>query len=153
MSGLPIPITRMLPLLALALHAGAAAAPNCGLAAPPPGAGIDRQMGVLLKVYPRTPDIGPDYAGCQTLWAQVGDGWETLTVVHYAAGHVVRVENPAVPRDPVEQCLVEHGAVVRGDPELCGQLDDMRFESLPPGCDDAADDSGDAGRAASCVRA
>jgi len=151
MSGIPIPMTRLLPLLALALHAGAFAAPNCGLAEPPPGAGIDRTMGVLLKVYPRTPDIGPDYAGCQTLWAQSGDGWETLTVVHYAAGHVVRVENPAVPHDPVEQCLVEDGAVVRGDPGLCAQLDDMRFESLPPACLDAADGAGPA--APSCVRA
>jgi hypothetical protein len=151
MSGIPIPIIRMLPFLALALHAGAAAAPNCGLATPPPGAGIDRQMGVLLKVYPRTPDIGPDYAGCQTLWAQAGDGWETLTIVHYAAGHVVRVENPAVPHDPVEQCLVERGAVVRGDPGLCAQLDDMRFESLPPEC---AGEAGAAAQAAgACVRA
>ena len=142
---------RLLALLALSMHAGAGAAPNCGLAAPPPDAGVDRHMGVLLKVYPRTPDIGPDYAGCQTLWAQAGDGWETLTVVHYAAGHVVRVENPAVPHDPVEQCLVERGAVVRGDRELCAQLDDMRFESLPPGCLDEA--GAGAPKPTACVRA
>jgi hypothetical protein len=129
---------RMLFLLALVLPAGAAlAAPNCGLAAPPPGAGIDRQMGILLKIHPRTPDIGPDYGGCQTLWAQSGDGWEVLTVAHYEAGHVVRVENPAVPHDPVEQCVLKNGAVLRGDPELCSQLDEMRFESLPADCLDA----------------
>jgi len=153
MSGFPTFMIRSLPLLALALHAaaGAGAAPNCGLAVPPPDAGVDRQMGVLLKVYPRTPAIGPDYAGCQTLWAQAGDGWETLTIVHYAAGHVVRVENPAVPHDPVEQCLVERGAVVRGDPDLCAQLDDMRFESLPPEC--AGDAAAAAREAAACVRA
>jgi len=149
-------LVRMLPLLALALHAGAAAgpaagAPNCGLAEPPPAAGSDHYMGVLLKVYPRTPDIGPDYAGCQTLWAQSSDGWETLKVVHYAAGHVVRVENPAVPHDPVEQCLVENGAVVRGDPDLCAQLDEMRLESLPPACADTAAPA--AAPASSCVRA
>ena len=142
---------RILVFLALALCAavavaGAAPAPNCALAAPPAGAGVDRHMGVLLKVYPRNPDIKPDYAGCQTLWAQSGNGWETLTVVHYAAGHVVRVENPALPHDPIEQCLVERGSVVHGDPELCAQLDDMRFESLPAGCEDAAEGT------AECVR-
>jgi len=129
--------SRSILSLALLLHAGlVAAAPgvNCNLDAPPAEAGVDRYLGVLLKVYPRTPDIGPDYAGCQTLWAQTSDGWEVLGVAHFAGGRVVRVENPATPHDPVEQCLVRDGAVVRGDPELCAQLDDMRFESLPAGC-------------------
>lgn len=156
---------RNLILAALALHAGAvppavsaaepaavpgaAGAPNCALAAPPAQAGVDRHLGVLLKVYPRNPDIGPDYAGCQTLWAQAVDGWETITVVHYRAGHVVRVENPAVAGDPVEQCLVRDGAVVRGDPALCAQLDDMRLQSLPADCMDA--DGSGAGPETHCV--
>ena len=141
-------IPRHTAILALALHACAAAAPasgptsapvpagapNCGLTAPPAAAGVDRHMGVLLKIYPRNPDIGPDYGGCQTLWAQSGDGWETVTVVRYQAGHVASVDNPALPQDPVGQCLVRAGAVLRGDPELCAQLDDMRFESLPAAC-------------------
>jgi hypothetical protein len=111
-------------------------APNCALAAPPPDAGIDMYMGMLLKIYPRNPDIGPAYSGCQTLWSQSDDGWERITVTHYATGHVVRVDSPATPHDPVEACLLEHGAVVRGDPDLCAQLDDMRFESLPADCAD-----------------
>jgi hypothetical protein len=141
---------RTAALLALILpvpHAGAApvapsatqAAPNCALAAPPAGAGVDRHMGALLKVYPRGPDIGRAYSGCQTLWLQSGDGWETLTVLHYANGRVARVENPAVPHDPVEACLVRNGIVEQGDPELCGQLDDMRIESLPAACLDRPD--------------
>jgi hypothetical protein len=133
-------IPRHTAILALALHVCAAAtpvpapAPNCGLTTPPATAGVDRHMGVLLKIYPRNPDIGPDYGGCQTLWAQSGDGWETVTVVRYAAGHVTRVDNPALPQDPVGQCLVRGGVVESGDPELCAQLDDMRFESLPAAC-------------------
>ena len=151
MPGFPTLMIRSLPLLALALLAAAGAAPNCGLAVPPPDAGVDHHMGMLLKVYPRTPAIGPAYDGCQTLWAQAIDGWVTLTIVHYAAGRVVRVENPAMPNDPVEQCVIERGAVVRGDPGLCAQLDDMRFESLPPEC---AGDAGAAAReGAACVRA
>ena len=161
--------TARIPILAaLALHAGAVAtaaavpsavptavpdaagAVNCALVAPPAQAGVDRHLGVLLKVYPRNPDIGPDYAGCQTLWAQASDGWETITVVHYRAGHVIRVESPAVAGDPVEQCLVSDGAVVRGDPALCAQLDDMRVESLPADCLDA--DGSGAGPEAHCVR-
>lgn len=118
-----------------------AAAPNCALAAPPVDAGIDRQMGVLLKIYPRSPDIGAGYAGCQTLWAQSDEGWEVLTVLHYQAGHVVRVENPARAGDPVEQCRVRDGVVLRGDPGLCAQLDDMRLESLPADCIDSTDDA------------
>jgi hypothetical protein len=143
----------LLPLLAcMASHAVAAPiatpvvpkappqpAAHCALATPPPDAGIDLYMGTLLKVYPRNPDIGPAYAGCQTLWAQSDDGWETVTVTHYAAGHVVRVDSPGTPHDPVETCLLEHGAVVRGEPELCAQLDDMRFESLPADCRDRID--------------
>ena len=148
-------IPRTTAILTLALHACAAAAaptpasaPNCGLTAPPPRAGIDRQMGVLLKIYPRNPDIGPDYAGCQTLWAQSGDGWETVTVVRYAAGRVSSVDNRALPQDPVGLCLLRDGVVERGDPELCGQLDDMRFESLPAACLD----SPTAPTAPECVR-
>jgi len=128
----------------------AAPGANCALDAPPADAGVDLHMGVLLKVYPRTPDIGPGYHGCQTLWARADEGWETLGIAHYANGRVVRIENPALPNDPVEQCLVRDGAVLRGDPELCTQLDDMRFESLPADCLDAA--AGAIKADARCVR-
>jgi hypothetical protein len=134
--------TALLSMILLAPHAGFAAAlpvANCALAAPPASAGVDRYMGALLKVYPRSPDIGRAYTGCQTLWLQSGDGWETLTVLHYAGGRVARIENPAVPHDPVEECLVNRGVVVNGDPELCAQLDDMRLESLPAACLDRPD--------------
>lgn len=147
---------RILVALALALPAHAAvAAPvrtpvtplarNCTLAAPPPDAGIDMHMGALLKIYPRNPAVGPDYTGCQTLWVRDDDGWAPITVVHYERGHVVRVDSPGQPGDPIEACLVKAGVVQRGDPGLCGQLDDMRFESLPAACLDDAD-------AARCVR-
>jgi hypothetical protein len=131
----------LLPLLAGMAPCAAAVpvAAHCALAAPPPEAGIDLYMGTLLKIYPRNPDIGPAYAGCQTLWAQSDDGWETVTVTHYVAGHVVQVDSPGKPDDPVETCRLEHGAVVRGDPDLCAQLDDMRFESLPADCRDRLD--------------
>jgi hypothetical protein len=108
--------------------------PNCALAAPPPDAGVDSGMGQLLKIYPRNPDIGPAYAGCQTLWAQSGDGWETITVAHYVAGHVAWIESPQEDDDPMAACRVEDGQVVRGDPALCAQLDELRFESLPAAC-------------------
>lgn len=123
----------------------AAPAPACGLAVPPAGAGIDRHAGMLLKIYPRNPAIGPDYAGCQTLWVRADDGWETITVAHYEHGHVVRVDSPAQPGDPIEQCRVKDGVVVNGDAALCAQLDDIRFESLAPDC---LDDE----RAPRCVR-
>jgi hypothetical protein len=123
---------------ARAASLSAAPSATCNLAVPPPNAGIDRHAGMLLKIYPRTPDIGTGYAGCQTLWARADDGWETITVLHYERGHVVRVASPAQPGDPIEQCRVRDGAVVQGDPGLCAQLDDMRFESLPPECEDDA---------------
>ena len=128
-------------LCALSALSAARAAPadGCGLATPPPGAGIDRHMGVLLKIHPRNPDIGPDYAGCQTLWMQGSDGWQTVMVVHYAAGHVVRVESPARPGDPIEHCRLDGERVLAGDAELCARLDDMRFESLPARCLEAPD--------------
>ena len=49
MSGIPIPrfpisMIRLLALLALSMHAGAGAAPNCGLAAPPPDADSNPQV-------------------------------------------------------------------------------------------------------------
>lgn len=157
------PPARLLVALALASCAHAAAAPapkppapvaTCGLAVPPPDAGIDRYLGAVLKVYPRNPAIGPDFNGCQTLWAASDDGWGTITVAHYAHGHVVRVDSPAQPGDPVERCRVQDGAVVEGDAALCAQLDDMRFESLPADCTDAADGGvpSDPARAAHCVR-
>jgi hypothetical protein len=109
-------------------------APNCALSAPPPDAGVDTGMGQLLKIYPRNPDIGPSYAGCQTLWAEDGDGWSTVTIVHYAAGHVAWIESPQETHDPMAECRVEDGKVVRSDPALCAGLDELRFESLPAAC-------------------
>jgi hypothetical protein len=146
-------LTAMLVLCACVAAAAPAAMTvarptNCGFAAPPPQAGVDGHLGALLRVYPRNPDIGPAYTGCQTLWAQADDGWEVITVAHYARGHVVRVDSPAQPGDPIEACVVENGIVRRGDLGLCAQLDDMRFESLPPACvDDAAPRPG-----ARCIR-
>jgi hypothetical protein len=132
-------LSTLLILSALSAQSAARAAPdaNCGLDVPPPAAGVDRHMGVLLKIHPRNPDIGPDYAGCQTLWMQGSDGWQTVRVVHYAAGHVVRVESPARPGDPIERCRLDGERVLEGDAELCARLDDMRFESLPARCLDA----------------
>lgn len=122
--------------LALPLAAGPAmgAAPNCALAAPPADAGVDSSMGQRIKVYPRNPDIGPSYAGCQTLWAEDGDGWSTITIAHYAGGHVAWIESPQEAHDAMAECRVEDGRVVRGDPALCAQLDEIRFESLPAAC-------------------
>jgi len=111
-----------------------AAPPNCDLRAPPLDAGVDSSMGQLIKVYPRNPDIGPAYAGCQTLWAEDNDGWSVITVAHYAAGHVAWIESPQEAHDPMAECRVEAGQVVRGDPALCAQLDEIRFESLPAAC-------------------
>ncbi len=154
----PVPIPPMtfdrphlaIFLLALPLLAGRATAaerpqrptpaaalpapPNCGLTAPPPDAGIDSSMGQLVKVYPRNPDIGPAYGGCQTLWAEDDGGWSAITVAHYAAGHVAWIESPQEAHDPMAECRVEAGQLVRGDPALCAQLDEIRFESLPAGC-------------------
>jgi hypothetical protein len=110
------------------------AAPNCGLAAPPMDAGVDRHMGALLRIHPRNPDIGPGYTGCQTLWAQDGDEWIVVTVAHYEAGHVAWIESPLAERDPMAECRLKDGVVTRGDPDLCAQLDEMRFESAPAAC-------------------
>lgn len=110
------------------------APPNCALSAPPPDAGVDSSLGQLLKIYPRNPDIGPAYAGCQTLWAEDGDGWSVITVAHYAAGHVAWIESPQEADDPMTACRVDDAKVMRGDPALCAQLDELRFESLPSAC-------------------
>jgi hypothetical protein len=137
-------VRRCLPLLFLSAFASLpahaapaqapAAAPNCGLARPPLEAGFDRHMGALLRVYPRNPDIGPAFAGCQTLWMQDGDGWQVVSIVHYERGRVSRVESPAGDMGPLERCLLKDGAVVKGDPVLCADLDGMRFESRPAAC-------------------
>jgi hypothetical protein len=110
------------------------AAPNCGLAAPPPDAGVDRHMGAQLAIHPRNPDIGPGYTGCQTPWVQDGGDWAVVTVAHYEAGHVAWIESPLVERDPMAECRLKDGVVTRGDPALCAQLDEMRFESVPAAC-------------------
>jgi hypothetical protein len=122
------------------------AARNCGLAAPPPGAGVDRHMAALLRIHPRNPDIGPNYTGCQTLWAQDGDDWAVVTVAHYEAGHVAWIESPLVERDPMAECRLKDGVVTHGDPELCAQLDEMRFESAPAACLDRQNEAGARGR-------
>jgi hypothetical protein len=138
MTAKPPRLLVLLLALPLALLPGAGQAmeeaPNCTLAAPPPDAGVDTGMGQLLKIYPRNPDIGPSYAGCQTLWAEDGAGWSTITVAHHAAGRVAWIESPQETHDPMADCRVQDGKVVRGDPALCAGLDELRFESLPAAC-------------------
>jgi hypothetical protein len=121
----------------LPVHAAPAVstpAPNCGLSQPPSDAGVDRHGDVVLRIYPRNPDIGPRYAGCQTLWMQDGDTWQTLTVVHYEAGRVSWIETAMGDKGPLDLCLVKNGVVLRGDPAQCAELDTMRFESAPASC-------------------
>jgi hypothetical protein len=130
-----LPIFYLAASTCLPTHAAAPTpAPNCGLSQPPREAGVDRHGDVILRVYPRNPDIGPRYAGCQTLWMQDGDTWQTLTVVHYEAGRVSWIETAMGDKGPLDRCLVQDGVVRKGDPAQCAELDAMRFESAPASC-------------------
>lgn len=118
-----------------AVAAGSSAAmKNCDLRQPPPDAGEDGVHGTLLKVFPRKSRIDAAYSGCQTIWAQDGEGWSIVMIGFFESGEVVRMRFPSKPGDAVEQCSRKAGVLVKGYRDICSAMDAFPYSSEPPGC-------------------
>jgi len=61
-------------------------APNCQLASPPATAGESQVHGILVKIYPRKLDMGPNYTGCQNSWIDREGTWELFSALYFEAG-------------------------------------------------------------------
>jgi hypothetical protein len=112
--------------------------PNCGLKEPPADSGEDSDHGILMKIFPRRGAIGSTYSGCQTVWAGDGKTWFVVAVGIFEGGKVTRMRMPSRPEDPVEQCLIQSGRLVKGNEGTCSSLDMFPYNSMAPGCESAA---------------
>jgi uncharacterized protein YceK len=119
--------------------------PNCGLKEPPADSGEDAHQGTLMKIYPRRGAIGSTYSGCQTVWARDGATWSVAFVGVFENGTITRMRVPTEPGNPVEQCRMQSGRIVKGDKDVCTSMDILfPYSSVPPGCASGA--PGDGGR-------
>jgi hypothetical protein len=89
---------------------------------------------MLLRVYPRAKDIGPNYSGCQLLMAQDKDSWVVVSYTEGAKGDPVRIWSQ-YERDPAKlACRYRNGRIVSGSEDICPAPEFVLLKSLAQGC-------------------
>jgi len=108
---------------------------NCALTSPPDASGVDGDHGTVMRIFPRKSDIGDSYSGCQTVWVSDNGQWLPFMVGIFEGGKLTRMRIPWRPGDPLEQCLKSSGVLVRGDKNICSEIDYLfPYSSAPPSC-------------------
>jgi hypothetical protein len=108
---------------------------NCQLATPPQGAGEEAHHSVLMLVFPRARQIGPDYNGCQVVWIKREKEATLAWIVVIQGGEAVRVwSQDAEITAMLGQCVWEKGVLKKGAAEVCGNSKSMIMKSYLPGC-------------------
>ncbi|WP_407116044.1 hypothetical protein [Bradyrhizobium sp. LMG 9283] len=107
---------------------------NCELVEPPADAGEDTNHGMVLRVYPRAKDIGPNYSGCQLLMVQSKEKWLVVLYTEVTAGDPIRVWSEFEPAPAKLACRFKAGKLVSGNEEICPAPQDLLTRSLAPGC-------------------
>ena len=115
---------------------------NCDLKGPPADSGEDGDHGIPMRIYPRRAAIGSTYSGCQTVWAYDGATWSVAFLGVFENGTITRMRVPSEPGNPIEQCLMQSGRLVKGDKDICSSLDMFPYSSVPPGCASVASGEG-----------
>lgn len=116
---------------AFASDTGRPTGQNCGLTDPPGTAGEAIDHGTELRIYPRVPDMGSQYSGCQVRWASDKDRWDLIGIVSVVKGEPVRLWSPAV---SAITCLYDKGRIVQGDVRICPDAQALVLKSRAPGC-------------------
>jgi hypothetical protein len=107
---------------------------NCELAEPPADAGEETNHGMVLRVYPRAKDIGPNYSGCQLLMMQNKEKWIVVLYTEVVSGDPVRVWSEFDPDPTKLACRFNAGKLVSGNEDVCPAPQDLLMRSLAPGC-------------------
>jgi hypothetical protein len=107
---------------------------NCDLAEPPADAGEETNHGMVLRVYPRAKEIGPDYSGCQLLMMQSNEKWIVVLYTEVIAGDPVRVWSEFEPDPAKFSCRFKAGKLVSGNEDVCPAPQYLLMRSLAPGC-------------------
>lgn len=120
-------------------HVGAAAprpvGTNCSAALPPASAGEEGGHGFVLKVFPRTGDIGGHYSGCQAVFAMSRDGEVRLAwLIEIKSGEPVRMWSADEDMKDVLQCRYKNRSLVRGNPDVCPRGESLLMPTRPAGC-------------------
>jgi hypothetical protein len=104
---------------------------NCLLLGPPETAGESQSHGAMLRVYPRAKEIGPDYSGCQTVWAGDGANWSVFAKTQVRSGDPVRVW---IPDGAYTSCRYRRGKLIAGRETECAHPEFLLMKSFPAGC-------------------
>jgi len=107
---------------------------NCDLAEPPADAGEETNHGMVLRVYPRAKDIGPNYSGCQLLMMQSTEKWIVISYTEVIAGDPIRVWSEFEPDPGKLACRFKAGKLVSGNEDVCPAPEFLLLRSLEPGC-------------------
>lgn len=108
-------------------------APNCALEGPPESAGEVVVQDSVSRVYPRLPDIGPKYKGCQMTWVSVGEEMILASVVYFKKGQPSLMWSQAF-EDEKLVCKYKKERLASGPAGLCPVYEQLPVPSMPAGC-------------------
>ena len=137
----------MLCALLASGHVGAAetrpVGTNCSASKPPAAAGEEGGHGFVLKVFPRTGDIGAHYSGCQAVFAMDRDGGVRLAwVIEIRRGEPVRMWSDDKEMKDVLACRYKNRSLARGNPDVCPRAESLLMPTQPAGCFTATPEAG-----------
>jgi hypothetical protein len=112
---------------------------NCDLAAPPAGSGEVQRGQLTYQVYPRKPDLGPRYTGCQMFWA-VDDRWTAsdrqppalFWVLYFTHGKITRFWTAEIFGN-WRVCHDQNLHLIEGR-DGCPPPEFVQFKTYPAGC-------------------
>lgn len=108
---------------------------NCELVAPPQDAGEEAGHGYLLQISPRTKDIDSNYVGCQAVfWKTTEEPAQLAWLVEVVNGDPVRRWSSDPSMWEFLQCHYSHGALIRGNPDICPVPPQLLMPSKASGC-------------------
>lgn len=108
---------------------------NCSASQPPMGAGEEGGHGFVLKVFPRTGDIGKQYSGCQVVFGMGRDGAVRLAwIIEIKRGDPVRMWSPDKDMKDLSACRYKNRQLLRGDPDVCPRGESLLVPTQPAGC-------------------
>lgn len=107
---------------------------NCDLATPPSTSGETQAHGVIIYVYPRNPDIGENFSGCQTRWFRDGNRFRKLSVTRYVNGKAFAYDDINVDGKVSYHCQYSAGLQDKRNDARCPDFKNIMTKSYQPGC-------------------
>jgi len=108
---------------------------NCQLVAPTLDAGEEAGHGYLVQISPRTKDIDSSYSACQAVfWKTTKEQVQLAWLVEVVNGEPVRRWSSAPAMRETSQCHYTHGALIKGNSDVCPVPPKLLVASKASGC-------------------